>query len=395
MWMGWLRPYSCAGADLGSTTSKPRRVVVWGTYDLGKPRTRILIRALRTTDVELIECHADVWAGVEDKGRPGGWLRVLGGIFRSHISYPALIWRYMRLPPHDAVVVGYFGHLDVIVLWPFARLRRVPVLWDAFLSLHETAVADRRMVRRWNPVAGLLWLWDWLAARAASLVVLDTKAHADWFAATFGLRAGRVAWVFVGAEPETFAPLPAPAPRAPDAPIRILFYGQFIALHGIDTIVEAASRSDPSRYIWTLIGTGQEAPGIRRRLDAHPVANLKWIEWVPYAELREHIGASDICLGIFGQSGKAARVIPNKVFQILSCGRPLVTRDSPAMRELLAADTPGVRLVAPGDPDALLSGIEGLVRSRDLPPPDSTRQFALEALGEKIVGIIRRAAELI
>ncbi|MEX2201005.1 MAG: glycosyltransferase [Dongiaceae bacterium] len=376
---------------MGSTTSKPRRVVVWGTYDLGKPRTRILIRALRTTGIELIECHSDVWAGVEDKARPGGWLRILAGIVRSHIAYPALIWRYMRLPPHDAVVVGYFGHLDVLVLWPFARMRGIPIVWDAFLSLHDTAVSDRAMVGRWNPVAGMLWLWDWLAARAASLVLLDTETHASWFARTFGLRSGRVAAVFVGVEPENFAPL-QPPPDNPDGRTRVLFYGQFIALHGIGTIVEAASRSDPAKLAWTLIGTGQEAPRVRRMLDARPVPNLEWIEWVPYAELRERIGAADICLGIFGQSGKAARVIPNKVFQILSCGRPLVTRDSPAMRELLSAHTPGARLVAPGDPDALLAAIEGLALMRDVPPPDPALQFSMEALGEKLVGILRRAA---
>jgi glycosyltransferase involved in cell wall biosynthesis len=376
---------------LGSTTSKPLRVVIWGTYDLGKPRTRIMIRALRTTGVELIECHADVWTGVEDKGRTGGWWRILGGIVRSHIAYPALLWRYMRLPPHDVVIVGYFGHLDVIVLWPFARLRRVPVVWDAFLSLHETVVGDRRMVGRWNPVAGLLWLWDWLAARAARLVLLDTKAHADWFAASFGLRPRRVASGFVGVEPEVFAPLPQRAARTVDARIRILFYGQFIALHGIDTIVEAASRSDPARFSWTLIGTGQEAPRIRALLTARPIANLEWIEWVPYDELHGRIAASDICLGIFGQSGKAACVIPNKVFQILASGRPLVTRDSPAMRELVSAETPGVRLVAAGDGDALLAGIESLAASGKMPPADLPDRFSPERLGDDYVELLRHA----
>jgi hypothetical protein len=47
--------------------------------------------------------------------------------------------------------------------------------------------------------------------------------------------------VWVGAEVEHFrVPEPASPGAAPGAPLRVLFYGQFIPLHGVDTIVEAA-----------------------------------------------------------------------------------------------------------------------------------------------------------
>jgi glycosyltransferase involved in cell wall biosynthesis len=51
-------------------------------------------------------------------------------------------------------------------------------------------------------------------------------------------------------------------------------------------------------------------------------------------------------------------VIPNKVFQILAAGQPLITRDSPAIRELLSDSLPGVYLVPPADPEALLDAVE-------------------------------------
>ena len=259
------------------------------------------------------------------------------------------------------MLVGYLGHLDVIVLWPFATLRGIPVVWDAFLSLYETVVEDRQMVGPRHPLAWLVWAWDWLACRAADLVLLDTLAHARWFQSEFKLRHGRTDAVFVGAEPDAFAPLPD-AGTETGGPIRVLFYGQFIPLHGIETIVAAAARTAPERYSWTIIGTGQEEARIRTLLEAHPIPHLRWITWVPYAQLRENIATADICLGIFGQSGKAARVIPNKVFQVIAAGRPLVTRDSPAMRELVTSDTPGIHLVRAGDADSLLAGIAELAR---------------------------------
>ena len=42
---------------------------------------------------------------------------------------------------------------------------------------------------------------------------------------------------------------------------------------------------------------------------------------------------SALCLGIFGTSGQAQRVVPNKAFDALAMARPLLTGDTPASRE--------------------------------------------------------------
>lgn len=326
------------------------RVVFWGTYDLGKPRNRILLRGLRENGVEVVPCHADVWSGVEDKSQVGGGRR-LRLLLRWLLAYPGLILRYLRLPRHDAVLVGYLGQLDVLALRPFAR---APVVWDAFLSLYDTVVQDRALLSPRNPLARLLFAWEWLACRAADRILLDTRAHAAWLAETFRLDPPRVAAVPVGAEPEAFpfaGPLPAAEPR-----VRVLFYGQLIPLHGVETIVRAARLVRGEGFDWVLIGDGQEADKVRRLLAEGPLPGLEWVRWVPYEELADCIRGADVCLGIFGDSGKAARVIPNKVYQVVSAGRPLITRDGPAVRELLE-EGPGVYLVPPADPAALAGAL--------------------------------------
>jgi glycosyltransferase involved in cell wall biosynthesis len=45
-------------------------------------------------------------------------------------------------------------------------------------------------------------------------------------------------------------------------------------------------------------------------------------------------------------------VVPNKVWQAMAAGRPVVTADTPAVREVLH-DGRSALLVPPGDPDAL------------------------------------------
>jgi glycosyltransferase involved in cell wall biosynthesis len=52
-------------------------------------------------------------------------------------------------------------------------------------------------------------------------------------------------------------------------------------------------------------------------------------------------------------------VIPNKVFQALASGTPVVTADTPAVRELLTHDQDAL-LVPPGDAPALAREIERL-----------------------------------
>lgn len=335
------------------------KAVFWGTYDLGKPRNRIILKGLKDHGVDVIECHASVWEAVEDKSVVKGVSSKIRLLARWLLTYPGLIYRYSRLPAHDIVLVGYLGQLDVLVLWPFARLRGVPIIWDAFLSLYNTVVEDRRMMSPKNPFSRALWSWEWLACRVADRVTLDTQAHAGYFRRTFGLGPDRLASFFVGAE-DNFRDQEPETPRNSERPFTVLFYGQFIPLHGIQTIVEAAHLTREDDVRWILVGSGQEEGRIREMLDEAPLPHLDWIPWVPYEELRNLIAQADVCLGIFGLSEKAANVIPNKAFQVLAAGARLITMDSPAIRELVNESTPGIHLVPPGNAEALAAKVREL-----------------------------------
>ena len=156
-----------------SATEPP--LVVWGTYDLDKPRVRILLRAARERGYALYEIGANIWQGVEDKSQIDGWRRV-GYLLRWLCAYPVLIWRYLLAPRHQLVFVPYMGHADVILLWPFARLRGAKVVWDALVSLHGTLVEDRSLVAEGSLAAKLIKLCDWLAFRCADQIITGTGA---------------------------------------------------------------------------------------------------------------------------------------------------------------------------------------------------------------------------
>ena len=94
-------------------------------------------------------------------------------------------------------------------------------------------------------------------------------------------------------------------------------------------------------------------------------------------------------------SDKAARVIPNKVFQVLAAGAPLITRDSPAIRELVDDETPGVYLVPPGDPAALAAAVRRFAAERgDMAGLYCAlnARFSPSAIGQELLSLVRAIA---
>ena len=370
------------------------RLLVWGTYDTGKPRIRLLLEGLHRRGVSVTECHASVWEGIEDKSSILGTWRFVSLAWRWLSSYPRLIVAFLRAPKPDVVLVGYLGQLDVLVLWPFAKMRGVPVVWDAFVLLYNTVVEDRRLVSPGNVLAWVLFAWEWLACRAVDRVLMDTRAHAAYVCERFGVGRARVADVAVGAEDPFLARGAAPQavePRPEGSDLDVFFYGQFIPLHGIETLIAAARLAEGEAIRWTIVGGGQEEAKIRAMLDAHPLPRIEWIPSLPYEELPDRIAAADVCLGIFGRSDKAARVVPTKVYQILAVGTPLVTRDSPAMRELLPAGDPRVALVAAGEPGEVLAAVRSLGADRiagRLPAANPAQRIGADEVGSQIEAIL-------
>lgn len=250
----------------------------------------------------------------------------------------------------DALIVGYPGHLDMPAARRVARGR--PVVFNPLVSLADTLVEDRAVVSTRSPRALALRQIDRRAFRGADLVVADTEAHAAYFRATYGLAAERVAVALVGAEDDLFRP-----GEAEPAPFHAIFVGKLIPLHGLETILAAAAIVPEIPFV--VVGDGQLAP-----LLVHRPANVKHVSWIDYGSLPDAYRRAGCALGIFGTGAKAARVIPNKVFQALACARPVITADTPAARELLTHEADAL-LVPPGDGRALAEAVRRVAGDED------------------------------
>jgi glycosyltransferase involved in cell wall biosynthesis len=225
------------------------------------------------------------------------------------------------------------------------------VIFNPLVSLVDTLVADRGRFRPRSLAARALETVDRRAFRAADVVVADTAADARFFAGLAGL--GEVPVCFVGAEDRLFKP----GWTQPDRFVA-LFVGKLIPLHGVETILAAARQAPEIDF--RLVGSGQ----LEGLLATRP-PNVEHVPWIEYERLPGEIQRAGCTLGIFGASGKAQRVIPNKAFQAIACAAPLITADTPGARELLV-DEESALLVPSGDADALAQAVRRLAVDSEL-----------------------------
>jgi glycosyltransferase involved in cell wall biosynthesis len=335
------------------------RVILFGTYDTSThPRIATLGEGLRDSGLEVAECNAPL--GLDTAGRVAmlaqPW-RVPALLVRMARRWAALARSARRMPPPDAVLVGYMGHFDVHL----ARLlfRGVPVILDHLVGASDTG-RDRRLDG--GPRQALLRLIDAAALRAADVVVVDTEEH---LAALPGRHRRRAVAVPVGAPAAWFAAGTSaagePAAGEPAAsgmgpgPLRVVFYGLYTPLQGTPVIGAALSELAGTPIEVTMIGDGQDAAAARAAAAANGA--VRWLDWVPAADLPALVASHHVCLGIFGTGGKAQRVVPNKVFQGAAAGCAIVTSDTAPQRRTLGD---AAVLVPPGDPEALAAALRRL-----------------------------------
>jgi glycosyltransferase involved in cell wall biosynthesis len=283
-------------------------ILFFGRYDPAYSRNRVLLKGLRSQGISVSECRVDPSAR---------WWAL------------RLLWRYLRRrQSFDAMIVAFPGQEAILL----ARLlTRRPIVFDAFTSHYEGYVLDRQKIRpgsfraRWYR-----WL-DRTACHLADAVLTDTDAHTDYFVHESGLDRSMFHRIFVGTDTDMFVP----AGPAPEGQFRVHFHGTNIPLQGVSSILKAQELLRDHGVVFSLIGIDRPR--------------------VPYHQLGREMSRAHVCLGIFGDTVKTHRVIPNKVFEALAVGRPVITADTLAIRELL--DDGSAILIPTADPRALAGAI--------------------------------------
>lgn len=348
-----------------------RTVLWWGRFDPDYSRNRILRQAYLSLGWQVADFHPLL--------SPFGDIETL-----------------LRRPPRaDLVHVPCFRQRDMAAAARYARRRNIPLLIDPLISAYDKQVYERGKFMPDSAAAQTLRDKESDLFRHADIVLADTDEHARFYSETLGVPAERIQVVYVGAEEALFQPAAAHAPKAP---LEVLFFGSFIPLQGAPVIVEAARRYRGPAVRWVLLGNGPQRAECMA--GAAGLDNVVFENWVPYAQLPARLWRADVLLGVFGRTPKTQRVIPNKVFQALACGKPLITATTPAYPEALRRQTDsGIAWVAADDADALAVTVATLAAQPDRlglmgqqAHASYRRHFAADVIREQLRAALERQA---
>lgn len=318
-------------------SSSAKKVLWWGRFDVDYSRNRIVRQLFLSLGWEIVD-------------------------FKPRVSALGDIEAYIRgLPPVDLVWVPCFRQRDIAAAHRWAKRANTPLIFDPLISAYDKQVWERKKFSEQSPRAKKLLKWEQRLFQSAGYVVADTEQHADFYVKTMRVSADKIFVLPVGAEEALFIPQDN---GLLNKPLRILFYGSYIALQGPEIISQAIHLFQGPEVEWHFIGDGPLRKNVQDSLQG--LDGVYFTDWVPYFDLPNWIAQADICLGVFGSTEKTRRVIPNKVYQALSCARPVITSASEAYPLLLRHNTDsGLFFVPANDAGALAEMVAKLAERPD------------------------------
>lgn len=310
---------------------KKLKVCYFGAYVPDYSRNRVIIKGLKKNGANVIEC--------QDRSLP------------LPLRYFRLAQKHTNLD-YDVMAIGVTYGQPVM---PLAKIiSRKPIVLDLFLGHYETEVIDTGSIAKSSLKASAFYYLDKYAPRLANLILCDSNAHIEYFCKEFGLEKKKFRRVFVGADDEIMYPRQT---QKDDDNFLIVFYGTFLPLQGILYIIKAAKLLEREKGIkFEVLGSGKMFREVEELCSKLHVNNVTFRGWVGYNELPDYLAKADVCLGIFGKTEKAMRVIPNKVFDALAMQKPIITMNSLAAKEILI-DGENSILIPEANPEALAEAI--------------------------------------
>lgn len=208
---------------------------------------------------------------------------------------------------------------------------------------------------RWESRAWLL-ATEWIFVRAAHRVIVSSPGHA----AVISHRYRIAEPVLIRNIPE-HPPLVQPVSTGPRAQGRHsvgVYAGGLQAHRGIEQAIEALGESSDTRL--RLLGAGRDGyvECLRELAERCGVSSrVEFAGLVPNEILIEEISRADFGLALFQPTCLSHRlVLPNKVFEYLHAGVPVLASDLPVLREYVGDPGRGVCVPAE-DPVAIARGM--------------------------------------
>lgn len=249
--------------------------------------------------------------------------------------------------------------------WLVSLIRRKPFLLEIRDLWPEFAI-DMGVLRNKTLIAWSRRLEGFLYSRADHLLV-NSPAYREYLLEK-NLPPHKISLVANGADPEAFDPnatgTPFRSKWAPGAQFVVTYAGALGLANDISTLIETAALLRDTGVKILIVGDGKERINLERQAKERELENVSFVGTVSKTEMPEVLAASDAGLAILKNIPMFTTTYPNKVFDYMAAGRPVILAIDGVIRQVVEDSGAGI-FVRPGDALALSAAIQHLAALPD------------------------------
>lgn len=121
------------------------------------------------------------------------------------------------------------------------------------------------------------------------------------------------------------------------------YFGAHGVANDLMQVVEVAkSLKDNKNMLFVLIGDGMQKKFLKEKTEQYNLSNIQFIDSVAKNEVVNYINASDICMAILKKTDTFKTVYPNKVFDYMSCRKPVLVTIGGITKDLIETSNCGL-----------------------------------------------------
>jgi glycosyltransferase involved in cell wall biosynthesis len=240
--------------------------------------------------------------------------------------------------------------------WLLARIKHRPFLFEVRDLWPAFAVAVGVLK---NPV--LIKLSEWLETflyRRANLVVVNSPGFIQHIKKR---GASRVDLVPNGTDTSMFNPNANGGDFKREHGLEAKFVVIYAGAHGLSNdlgiVLQAAQKLLARKdIVFVLLGDGKDKPALQARAAREGLTNTIFLPPIPKVEMPSALAAADACIAILKPIEMYKTTFPNKVFDYMAAGKPVILAVDGVIREVVENAEGGIA-VHPGDPEGLSQAV--------------------------------------
>lgn len=130
----------------------------------------------------------------------------------------------------------------------------------------------------------------------------------------------------------------------------VLYAGAHGLSNDLGVILQAADLLKSNKdVIFRFVGDGKEKPNLMNLAEEMHLSNVKFIDPVPKTNIQQTLAAADTCVAILKPVEMYKTTYPNKVFDYMAAGKPVILAIDGVIREVVEDARCGI-FCTPGDP---------------------------------------------